>query len=167
MMKLIIIAAVATSTAACAASGTRQTPEVIEATATAASESASASADQKSSGGRTEAAAPVDVLDLGSIRPGSVVEVQAGTVLDVTLEGNASTGFSWGYVDTGEGVIEDTGERSVTLSDSRRVGSGGTETRRLRALKPGRQTVIFEYRRPWETEVAPLRTRSWTIIVLP
>ncbi len=160
MIRIAIVAVVVSSSVACATqAGTRASPE-------SSPVMTAQGGDAGDAGEATSASAPV-VLDLGAHRPGATIEVALGTLLDVTLDGNPSTGYSWGFIDTGEGVIEDTGERSVTLSDSGRVGSGGLETRRLRAIGPGRQTVIFEYRRPWETDVAPIRTVSWTITVVP
>jgi len=41
------------------------------------------------------------------------------------------------------------------------VGTGGAETWRLFAFRPGAQRVSFEYRRPWERETAPARTISF------
>lgn len=105
------------------------------------------------------------VVNLGEYRSGSTVEVPAGTFLEVALAGNASTGFRWAFIDSGEGVVIDTGRRRVALDEPRRIGSGGVETRRLQAVRPGRQIVVFEYRRPWQTGGAPARTVSWTILV--
>jgi inhibitor of cysteine peptidase len=45
------------------------------------------------------------------------------------------------------------------------VGSGGTETWRLAAQRPGAQTLTLEYRRPWEHGVPPARTVSYRVTV--
>jgi predicted secreted protein len=37
-------------------------------------------------------------------------------------------------------------------------GVGGFETWKLRATKVGRETLKFEYRRPWEKNVSPAKT---------
>lgn len=107
------------------------------------------------------------VHDLTDVRPGSTLELRVGDVIELRLDGNASSGYRWSFVDTGEGVLVDTGERSISLGgrEDRRVGSGSSETWRLRAARSGRQIAIFEYRRPWETEVAATRTVSWDVRV--
>ena len=47
------------------------------------------------------------------------------------------------------------------------AGSGGSETWRFRAVKPGRETVRLEYRRAWEPASPPERTFTFTAEVVP
>ncbi len=100
------------------------------------------------------------VVDISGRQPGSVVELRLGDLVELRLPGTEA-GYSWVYVDTGAGVVEDSGERGLSLSGGERV-----ESWRLQTLRPGRQTVIFELRRPWETEVAPIRTVSYDLVVI-
>ncbi|MGE5145930.1 MAG: protease inhibitor I42 family protein, partial [Candidatus Eiseniibacteriota bacterium] len=53
------------------------------------------------------------------------------------------------------------------VQEAIRVGSGGMETWRFRAVKPGRETVRLEYRRPWDHETPPERTFTFTAEVQP
>jgi predicted secreted protein len=45
------------------------------------------------------------------------------------------------------------------------VGVGGNEYLRLRATQPGTQTLLFEYRRPWEKQAAPASTAEVRVAV--
>jgi len=47
------------------------------------------------------------------------------------------------------------------------VGVGGTEIWRFRAVKAGRQTLWLHYSRPWEKDVAPVKTVSFNVLVQP
>lgn len=114
-------------------------------------------------------AASPTVVDITGRTPGTLVSLRTGDLVEVRLPVRAGAGYTWQFVDTGAGVVEDTGERSLSLGGSEgdpRVGGDAVQTLRLRTLRAGRQTVIFEYRRPWEAEVAPVRTLSWDIDVV-
>ena len=44
-------------------------------------------------------------------------------------------------------------------------GSGGRERFRFRAVRTGRTTASFEYRRPWETSSAAAQTATYDVVV--
>jgi predicted secreted protein len=81
--------------------------------------------------------------------------------IEVTLEGNATTGFRWELVDFDPTVITTEGEAVYETDDAELVGSGGAWTWTLVARQPGECVVRFGYHRSWEDE-QPEATFSFT-----
>jgi inhibitor of cysteine peptidase len=99
---------------------------------------------------------------------GHEVTVTVGQVLVVELPSNRTTGYEWNYRIVG-GVFEQVGQREF-MEDAHpfgMVGVGGTEIWRFRAVKGGRQTLRLDYVRPWEKDVAPVKTVSFNVVVEP
>lgn len=97
---------------------------------------------------------------------GHEVAVTVGQVLIVELPSNATTGYGWNYRNSGE-VVEQVGEREY-MEDGHplgMVGVGGMEIWRFRAVKAGRQILWLHYSRPWEKDVAPVKTVSFNVVV--
>jgi inhibitor of cysteine peptidase len=103
-------------------------------------------------------------IELGADDEGREVQVQRGQVLTVTLESNPTTGYSWEWVDAGDGVLRQVGEAEFK-SSSNLVGAPGTETLRFSAEKAGRTTIKLVYHRPWEKDVEPLETFAVQVVV--
>ena len=81
----------------------------------------------------------------------------------ITLDSNPTTGFSWAQSEDQPGdVLVPIGEPEFK-SKSNLVGSGGTETLRFRADRPGETTLTLAYRRPWEKDTKPADT--YTLVV--
>ena len=92
---------------------------------------------------------------------GRVVGVKVGDMLEVDLEENPTTGYSW-QVGPLPSVLE--------LKDSRYApdhpqlcGSGGRRTFRFAVVMPGSGKLGLEYRRAWEKEAAPARVFEITL----
>lgn len=83
---------------------------------------------------------------------GDRVLLAPGDEVQVTLEGNATTGFSWELVEYDPTVITPLGEPTYDVDDDELVGAGGSWTWTLRALAAGESPVRFEYHRTWEDE---------------
>ena len=99
---------------------------------------------------------------------GHEVTVTVGQVLLVELPSNVTTGFDWNNRTSGE-VVEQLGQREY-MEDSHpfgMVGVGGTEIWRFKAAKAGRETLRLDYSRPWEKDVAPVRTVNFSVVVVP
>src|SRR5260221_8713148 len=87
---------------------------------------------------------------------GAVV-VNTGQELVVRLSSNPTTGYRWTLAADADAVLALAATpkyRRDRVAEGM-VGSGGAETWRLFAFRPGAQRVSFEYRRPWERETAP------------
>jgi predicted secreted protein len=88
------------------------------------------------------------------------------TIFSVSLYENPSTGYSWSQ------SVSDGATGPVTFLDTDyvqdpaaagQVGVGGTRYFRYLVTSGGSTTITFVYRRPWETEVAPVRQVTLTI----
>lgn len=103
------------------------------------------------------AQAPVVVEAAGR----SAVVLRPGQELVVRLRSNPSTGFGWRLA-RGAAVLAPAGAAAFEAdADAQgRVGAGGIETWRFRAVAAGRDTLRFEYRRPWEKDAAPASTAT-------
>jgi len=97
---------------------------------------------------------------LGAKDNGSQVQLAAGQVLEVTLESNPTTGYSWEVSEVDGAVLAQVGEaefREAAKESEEMVGVGGTETFRFSSAA-GETKLTLVYHRPWETEVEPLET---------
>jgi len=83
-----------------------------------------------------------------------------GQMLKVELDANPTTGYEWA-VKKGKDhqIIGQIGylEYVPDKRSAGRVGAGGTSVYRVRALKKGQTTLIFQYKRPWEQNVPPVK----------
>jgi len=80
--------------------------------------------------------------------------LKPGDQFEIALEANATTGFRWD-VDIGPtatGRVELV-EETYDL-DSSKVGAGGVQRFRFRAVRAGDATLTFRYRRSWEKDKA-------------
>ncbi len=135
----------------------------------AGGEDTSASPDlNRSEGAAIESGdAASDAVTLGAEDDGSEVELAAGQVLEVTLESNPTTGYSWQVSEVDRAVLAQVGEaefQEAPIEGEQMVGAGGVETLRFTA-GPGETTLTLEYRRPWEKDVDPLETFTVQVMV--
>lgn len=110
--------------------------------------------------------APPDERELTSAQAADLVQVVPGQVLVVRLAANASTGYGWVWDEAAaQGVLVQDGEPAMSSLDPQRVGSGGTQTWRFRAVKPGEGELHLDYRRAWEADQPAAQTLRWRIEV--
>ncbi len=83
---------------------------------------------------------------------GERLALAPGDTIEVTLEGNATTGFSWQLVDLDPTVITTEGAAVYETKDTELVGAGGAWTWTLVAQQPGECVVRFVYHRSWEDD---------------
>jgi len=98
---------------------------------------------------------------------GDNVVLHVNDTLEIKLESNPTTGYSWflsGDVDssiasvTGPGFIE-------AKKDGDVVGAGGHEVFTIKATGKGQTSIKLNYERPWEEEEEPIETFEVTITV--
>lgn len=78
-----------------------------------------------------------------------VTRLWVGGLLEVTLDGNHTTGYSWQLAGNQSGILRL--EKQEYISDhSSLCGSPGSFHWVFRAVKPGREMLEFRYYRPWE-----------------
>lgn len=89
---------------------------------------------------------------------GSEVSLAPGQTLEVRLESNPSTGFSWEALEV-PGVLKGPGApvHEAASGDEEVVGAAGIDVFTFTAAEQdtGEGELILVYRRPWETGVEP------------
>ena len=95
---------------------------------------------------------------------GAHVALSEGDTIEVALDGNATTGFSWILVEFDDDVVAVEGDPVYEVEDAELVGVGGTWTWVLVAHQPGETIVRFAYQRDWEDE-PPEAVFSFTVSV--
>jgi len=105
-----------------------------------------------------------DSVTLTQKDAGTTVHLKQGTNVNIALEGNPTTGYTWEVAPGGNGVLEQQGEPAFK-PDSSAVGSGGMVTLQFKASQAGTINLKLIYHRTFEPNVAPLHTFEVTIVV--
>lgn len=95
------------------------------------------------------------------------IDARTGEEFTIYLSSNPTTGYQWqldGALD--ESLLKLVGSTYRAQETGKAVvGAGGTEIWTFRALKPGQTTIKLKYIRPWEKDVAPVRTSMYTVLI--
>ena len=94
---------------------------------------------------------------------GTTFSVAVGEILDVALQANPSTGFTWEVTVVDETILRPFGEPTFD-PESTLVGASGTMHLMFEALAAGTTTLELAYHRPSES-VAPAATFAVTVTV--
>ncbi len=106
-----------------------------------------------------------EAIQLTEAQSGQTISATIGQTIKFTLEANLSTGYSWFVRCTPAGLLEFAGH-SLYVPDKPIVpGSGGVMTYEYVAVRAGRVTVQYQYRRSWETEVPPAKSVTYVVVV--
>ena len=85
------------------------------------------------------------------------INIRRGQMLEIALEANPTTGYTWEMIDhDNPGILRQTGQ-SRYRGGSDLVGAGGIRIYGFETIKTGRAVLLFKYRRVWEKDVAPVR----------
>ena len=103
-------------------------------------------------------------VNVDSSYSGKQVEISVGQSLVVTLESNATTGYSWALVqNSDDSVLIKTGNEYIAPQTTL-IGAGGHEEWTFKALKKGTSIISLGYSRPWES-TPPAKTFTLTVVV--
>lgn len=85
----------------------------------------------------------------------------------IQLAGNATTGYSWEYTTSPDGIVEEVSRDYVQdpVSDSQMVGVGGTYIFVFKGLAEGQAEVVFNYAQSWDTSTQPAETVTYVLTV--
>lgn len=83
----------------------------------------------------------------------------------IELESNPSTGYSWNYSASEEGIVKLVNEKYNEPTNENMVGVPGTQVYQFKGLKEGTVILTFTYARSWETDVAPVDIKTYTLKV--
>jgi len=90
-------------------------------------------------------------------------EMSIGSTAIVTLDENASTGYTWEYVFLGDGLQEI--KKEIIPDSSGRAGAPAKVIWTFQAVGAGNTTVIFKYFRSWEGEASSVDYRAFNVAV--
>jgi inhibitor of cysteine peptidase len=94
------------------------------------------------------------------------VSLKVGAVLEVRLEANHTTGYSWIAAPVANPVLMRQGAaRYEEHATGGKAGVGGVEVWRFKAMKAGKQGLQFEYRRPWEKGAPAAKIVTYAVTV--
>ena len=98
---------------------------------------------------------------------GRPIELREDQALLVRLPSNSVNGYRWLLAAAPSDVLKLEGLPSFEHDPVApgAVGAPGVEIWRFTPAHKGQQVLLFDYRRPWETEAPPLRELSFTITV--
>ena len=80
------------------------------------------------------------------------VRLAKGDELEVRLEAQLGTGYSWRVTKFDERILDRLGEPVVESSKDAKPGSTEVQVFRYRAKARGQSTLALEYARPWEKD---------------
>ena len=94
------------------------------------------------------------------------IETKVGANFVIRLESNPTTGYSWRTAEFASGIVELVSNEYKPQNNSGNiVGSGGTEIWTFKAVGKGKINITFEYVRPWEKDVPPIKKETYLITV--
>ena len=98
---------------------------------------------------------------------GDSLNLKINDTMEIKLESNPTTGYSWFLSDTVDNIIFSiTGPKFIeSKKDEGLVGVGGYETFTLKATSKGKTDLILDYKRPWEEGIDPVETFKISISV--
>ena len=116
--------------------------------------------------GTTEHPPTTPGVTVVSGQAGGQVSLKVGAVLEVRLEANHTTGYSWIAAPVANPVLMRQGAaRYEEHATGGKAGVGGVEVWRFKAVKAGRQGLSFEYRRPWEKSAPSAKVVTYSVTV--
>jgi inhibitor of cysteine peptidase len=98
---------------------------------------------------------------------GDSINLKINDTLEIKLESNPTTGYSWFLSDNvDETIVSVTSpEFMESKKDEELVGAGGFEIFTIKAIAKGKIDIILNYERPWEEGVEPIETFEITISI--
>jgi predicted secreted protein len=96
---------------------------------------------------------------------GKKVEIAANGSLTITLESNATTGYSWELKQIGDTSILQKTDNKYEAPTSGLIGAGGKEVWTFKALKAGTSTLSMEYSQPWTGGQKGAKSFTLTVVV--
>jgi inhibitor of cysteine peptidase len=83
------------------------------------------------------------------INPAETINAGIGAIFTIQLKSNPTTGYDWEYAST-NGAVQLL-EKTYEADNTGVIGSGGTDSFKFKVEGKGNTSLIFNYRRPWES----------------
>jgi inhibitor of cysteine peptidase len=99
------------------------------------------------------------VIKLEETDSGKTIELSMGDHIEVVLESNPATGYTWEVV-SGQDLLEQVSEAEFVAASQQIVGAGGQMRFAFKAVAPGTTSLQLVYLRPFERDVEPQQAFS-------
>jgi len=96
---------------------------------------------------------------------GKQIEIAAGGSFTITLDSNATTGYSWELKGISDTAVLEKADNKYEAPASGLMGAGGKEVWTFEAMKAGTSTLTMEYSQPWAGGQKSANTFSLTVVV--
>ena len=96
---------------------------------------------------------------------GKQVEVAVNGTITVTLDSNATTGYSWQLSGISDSSVLEKTNNVYEVPTSGRIGAGGKEVWTFKALTAGKATINMEYDQPWTDGQKDAKSFVLTVVV--
>jgi inhibitor of cysteine peptidase len=106
-----------------------------------------------------------DETDSGKANITAQLDVTVGQEFNITLASNATTGYHWELAARLDEAVVKLVTSEYKAPETRMLGAGGQEIWTFKAVSRGQTVVSLKYVRPWEKDVAPEKTASYTVTV--
>lgn len=94
------------------------------------------------------------------------VGLRMGQVLRLDLDSNATTGYTWEISERSEiETLNPKGRPRYVVPESRLAGAGGYQMFRFIPVRQGSAVIRFEYLRPWEKGIKPVKTFIVRVVI--
>jgi inhibitor of cysteine peptidase len=117
--------------------------------------------------GQSQAAknsALTEPVRIGQPDAGRTISLKTGDTLLVELDGNITTGFNWIPAPQDPLLLSQVGDAAVT-PESNLPGAPGRIVLQFKAVAQGQTLLHLDYKRSWETGVAPEKSFEVTVVV--
>jgi len=113
----------------------------------------------------TACSLPAKQVSANESSSGKLVEIAVGSTLKITLESNATTGYSWALKEISDtGILQKT-DNTYEAPTSGLIGAGGKEVWNFKAFKAGKVSLSMEYSQPWAGGQKGAKSFNLTVIV--
>ena len=94
------------------------------------------------------------------------VGLQGQKTTTIELDGNPTTGYTWVYTVSPEGIVREVSNQYIANRTNNNVaGSGGRFVFTFEAITAGEAELVFSYLRLWEEGIPPVNTVKYKAVV--
>ncbi|MCX5710620.1 MAG: protease inhibitor I42 family protein [Candidatus Omnitrophica bacterium] len=91
------------------------------------------------------------------------VQATVGKEFVITMEANATTGYSWELADPIDESQISLVSSEYVPANTDLVGAGGKSVWTFKALRVSKAKISFKYVRPWEKDVPPAKVSAFIV----
>jgi inhibitor of cysteine peptidase len=106
-------------------------------------------------------------ITVGMENNNNSLKVKKGNILAVSLEANASTGYTWDVSAVKKRILQYKGKKYIQPAETGTpiVGASGKEVLRFKAVRRGTSTIKLIYHQPWDKKAKPAKTFTIKVTV--